>query len=76
MAKQTKTQSFEDAFERLEAIVKELEDGQLALEENIKLFEEGVQLSASCRKQLDAAEQKIQKLVKSSEDTFNLENLD
>jgi exodeoxyribonuclease VII small subunit len=51
-------------LQRLEAIVKEMERGDLPLEESLKLFEEGVALSASCRKELEDAEGKIEILLK------------
>lgn len=55
---------FEDCIQRLEKIVDELEKGNVPLEQAIKLFEEGVQLSNSCRKELDAAEGKVEILLK------------
>ena len=57
---------FEDCLQRLEKIVDELEKGNVPLEQAIKLFEEGVQLSNSCRKELDAAEGKVEILLKQS----------
>ena len=56
--------SFEDSLKKLESIVDQLEKGDLALEESLKLFEEGVGLSAACKAELDAAEGKVQMLVK------------
>lgn len=55
---------FEECLQRLEKIVDELEKGNVPLEQAIKLFEEGVQLSDSCRKELDAAEGKVEILLK------------
>ena len=55
---------FEDCLDRLEKIVNDLEKGELPLEKALALFEEGVQLSNSCRKELDAAEGKIEILMK------------
>ena len=55
---------FEDCLDRLEKIVNDLEKGELPLEKALGLFEEGVQLSNSCRKELDAAEGKIEILMK------------
>ena len=54
---------FEDALKRLEAIVDKLESGALDLEDSIKLYEEGIDLSVYCQKQLNQAEGKIQRLV-------------
>lgn len=54
--------SFERGLEQLEQIVRELERGDLALEESIALFERGVTLGESCRRQLEAAETRIEVL--------------
>jgi exodeoxyribonuclease VII small subunit len=56
--------SFEESLKKLEAIVDQLEKGDLPLDKSLKLFEEGVGLSAACKKELDAAEGKVQMLVK------------
>ena len=56
--------SFEESLKKLETIVEQLEKGDLALEDSLKLFEEGVGLSAACKQELDAAEGKVQMLVK------------
>lgn len=55
---------FEDALKKLESIVEQMEKGELTLEESLKLFEEGVGLSTSCKEQLDAAEGRVQQLIK------------
>ena len=55
---------FEECLQRLEKIVQELERGDVPLEKSLTLFEEGMQLSASCRKQLEEAEGKIEILIK------------
>lgn len=55
---------FEECLQRLEVIVKEMEKGELPLEESLRLFEEGVTLSASCRKELEEAEGKVEILLK------------
>jgi exodeoxyribonuclease VII small subunit len=55
---------FEESIKKLESIVEQLEKGDLALEESLKLFEEGVALSATCKKELDSAEGKVQMLIK------------
>ena len=66
--------TFEHAIEKLEAIVDELEQGDLTLEDTIKKFEEGMELSKFCTDKLNQAEQKLKKLVK-TEDGFQLEIL-
>ena len=55
--------SFEEALNRLEIVVKELEDGQLPLEKALALFEEGMWLSKFCYQQLEKAETRILELM-------------
>jgi exodeoxyribonuclease VII small subunit len=55
---------FEDSLQRLERIVDELEKGSVPLEQALKLFEEGIELSSSCRKELEEAEGKVEILLK------------
>lgn len=55
---------FEECLQRLEVIVKEMERGDLPLEQSLKLFEEGIALSGSCRKELEEAEGKVELLLK------------
>jgi len=55
---------FEDCLQRLENIVDELEKGNVPLEQALKLFEEGLELSSSCRKELEEAEGKVEILLK------------
>lgn len=55
---------FEDCLQRLETIVQELEKGDVPLEKSLTLFEEGMQLSATCRKELEDAEGKVEILLK------------
>jgi len=56
--------SFEESLNRLESIVEQLEKGEHSLDESLNLFEEGVGLSNACKKELDAAEGKVQMLVR------------
>ncbi len=55
---------FEECLQRLEKIVDELERGDIPLEKALTLFEEGMQLSNSCRKELEEAEGKVEILLK------------
>lgn len=55
---------FEECLQRLEKIVQELEKGDVSLEKSLTLFEEGMQLSAACRKELEQAEGKVEILLK------------
>jgi len=65
--------SFEESLRKLEAIVDQLEKGDLSLEDSLKLFEEGVNVSALCKKELDAAEGKVQMLVKQRDGSLKAE---
>jgi exodeoxyribonuclease VII small subunit len=65
--------NFEESLKKLENIVAQLEQGDLALEDSIKLFEEGVGLSAACKQELDTAEGKVQMLVKQRDGSQKLE---
>jgi exodeoxyribonuclease VII small subunit len=58
------TPSFEEALVQLEGIVDRLEDGELELEQALLAFEDGVRLSRQCAAQLDAAEQRVEVLVR------------
>lgn len=76
MTKQDKEMQFEEAFKRLEAIVGNLESGDLSLEESMKLFEEGIGLTEACKSRLEDAEQKIKLLLKDSDGKLSLEDAD
>ena len=56
--------TFEESLKQLEKIVDQLERGDLPLEESLRLFEQGIQLSSACKQELDTAEAKVQVLVK------------
>ena len=56
--------SFETSLEELEKVVKELEAGDITLEQALALFEKGIGLSESCRKQLEEAETRVEILLK------------
>ena len=55
--------TFEEQLTALETVVERLERGELSLDDSVRLFEEGVRLSNACKKQLEAAEGRIQVLV-------------
>lgn len=61
--KEEKTQNFEKEIEKLETIVTELEKGDLSLDESVKKFEEGINISKECNKMLETAEKKISILL-------------
>ena len=56
----TSIKDFEAAIVELEAIVKKLEEGDLALEQSMSLYERGVQLSRFCHSRLEEAERRIE----------------
>jgi exodeoxyribonuclease VII small subunit len=55
---------FEESLQRLETIVGELEKGDVPLDRALELFDEGMKLSGSCRKELEEAEGKVEILLK------------
>lgn len=61
---QTSPLSFEARLQELERIVKELEKGDLPLEQSLALFETGMRLSAECKRQLEEAESRVEILMK------------
>jgi exodeoxyribonuclease VII small subunit len=65
MAKEAKTDTFEQLYARLEETVGKLEQGGLSLEQAIAVYEEGMTLARRCQEMLDAAELKITKLKES-----------
>lgn len=66
--------SFEEALNRLEALVSKMETGQLPLEKLISSYEEGGKLAKVCRARLDQLERKIQILTGSAENPPQWEN--
>jgi exodeoxyribonuclease VII small subunit len=61
---ETPAPSFEACLDELEKVVKELEGGDLPLERALELFEKGVDLSNSCRQQLEEAETRVEILMR------------
>jgi exodeoxyribonuclease VII small subunit len=57
-------ESFESCLDELEKVVKELEAGDLPLDRSIELFERGMSLSDTCRKQLEEAETRVEMLIR------------
>jgi exodeoxyribonuclease VII small subunit len=70
--------SFEEAIGELEAIVQQLEKGELPLDESLEVFQRGIELSKFCSKRLDQIEKKITILLENkdgdiTEEEFKLE---
>lgn len=77
MAAKKKNINFESSLEQLEALVTQMENGDLSLEESLKAFETGISLTRECQTMLEQAEQKVQLLSeqqgKLSAQPFNLD---
>ncbi len=58
-----KKQSFESSLKKLEEIVKKMEDGDLALDQSLKIFEEGTKLVQFCENALNEAEGRVEQLI-------------
>lgn len=67
MNEQNKT--FEQNMARLEQIVRSMERGDVALEESLKLFQEGTELVRACGKLLDEAEMQVKKIMTAPDGT-------
>ncbi len=76
----TKTQGkepkFEESLERLEALVQEMESGDLPLEDILKKYEEGNRLIRLCAAKLNEAEQRIEVLMKEKDGSVGLKTLE
>lgn len=68
--------TFEASLNELEQIVKQLEDGDMPLEESLKLFETGVKLSRECRERLTNAERRIEVLMKEADGSISLNEIE
>ena len=64
--------SFEEAFTQLEEVVGQLEAGELALDQAMSLFERGMALAAHCNARLDTAELRVQELVSTAAEGYEL----
>ena len=59
-----KANSFEESINRLEEIVDKMESGESSLEQNLKWFEEGMDLIKTCQTHLVDADKRVQELIK------------
>ena len=69
-----KNMTFEQSMQRLEQIVRAMERGDVALDESLKLFQEGTELVRTCGKLLDEAQLQVQKVIKSADGTPVMED--
>jgi exodeoxyribonuclease VII small subunit len=67
---------FEEALKKLEKIVEDLESGDLSLDEALKKYQEGIELSRMCSARLESAKKKIDVLVKNKKGEFEFKPLD
>jgi len=67
---------FEEALKKLEKIVEDLEKGDLSLDEALKKYQEGIELSRLCSQRLENAKKKIDVLVKNKKGEFELKPID
>jgi exodeoxyribonuclease VII small subunit len=67
MAKKGEEKSFEELMEELENITTKLEKEQISLDESVKIFEEGMNISKECNKKLEEAERRITMLVETKD---------
>ncbi|NHN89167.1 exodeoxyribonuclease VII small subunit [Acetobacter conturbans] len=68
--------SFEDALTELERIVRNLEGGQMKLEEAITSYERGAALRAHCEAKLREAEERVQAIVRKADGSLDAKNVD
>ena len=71
-----KKRTFEDDLKRLEELVRSLEQNELTLEESLAAFEEGSELGDALMKELNRAQERVAKLVKSEQGEFELKPFD
>lgn len=67
---------FEEALKKLEKIVADLEGGNLALDDSLEKYEEGIKLSKMCAKKLEVAKKKVEILLKSEDGSVELKPFD
>jgi exodeoxyribonuclease VII small subunit len=68
--------SFEEALNKLESIVAQLESGDLPLEKSLALFEQGIALSRACREMLQSAERKVEQLERDANGNLTVTEID
>ncbi len=62
-----KEKTFEENLKELEALVKRLEDGELDLDESLKIYEQAIEIRERCRKFLEESERKVQILMETAQ---------
>lgn len=72
----TRKGRFEEALNKLEKIVSKLENGDISLEESLKLFEDGIRLSRFCNQKLDEVEKRVEILLKNKDGEIRSQRFD
>jgi exodeoxyribonuclease VII small subunit len=65
--------TFEDAVERIENLIDDIETGEIGLDQSLKAFEEGMALIRKCRARIERAEQRVTQLLEEEESAEELE---
>jgi exodeoxyribonuclease VII small subunit len=68
--------TFEESLKKLEKIVGEMENGDVPLDKALNMYEEGINISQFCLKELEKAELKLKKLTKKLDGSFEIEEVD
>lgn len=76
LALEVENLSLEEALERLEEIVNQMDSESIDLDDSIELFREGMELTKFCRKQISGAEQKVQEVLEDADGNLTLEDFD
>lgn len=66
----TSIADFEKSLDELETLVRNLEQGELSLEQSLSAFERGVKLTRACQQALKSAEQRVEQLVQNDDGTL------
>jgi exodeoxyribonuclease VII small subunit len=74
--RELRLENFEQSLKKLEAIVAQMERGDVSLEDSVKLFEEGTKLAEQCKQQLADAEGKVEILIKQRNGAMKREPFD
>ena len=76
LALEVENLSLEEALERLEEIVNQMDSESIDLDDSIELFREGMELTKFCRQQIASAEQKVQEVLEDADGNLTLEDFD
>lgn len=76
LALEVENLSLEEALERLEEIVNQMDSESIDLDDSIELFREGMELTKFCRQQITSAEQKVQEVLEDADGNLTLEDFD